>query len=403
MSDARETGSMEDGRQPQPVTIDLTRIDIRRGTIHLPRRFLGILPGGERQAEDTVRGEKISVTFDPPRELHGLAEFFAQHELRPNDALTLRISDGQLSLTPIKRERRKPSDQERGRGRYADSPPPAQPEIPEVRREEAGLEQGGFEGIVRERRIDARDRSSYSESGSWQSVLHSPRAPRPPERNEDDSGAGREREGLGAVAERSSRVQGSGEGPRPLDTGRGDPWHLSPRDLSSAERAAPLSPEAQPQRWRHEQTAGGRSPKEGEPEGLVREVKRENPGRGLPLARNEAPQESLFDETARATGATRAEAAAQPAEPAERPAQEEPEEPVPVAVGAQAGQQDAAREVAGYLYSPAAPAIVRATEVAERLGLPADETKRALQQVARNSDGAITAIRQDVYLVKRSS
>src|SRR5690625_5193443 len=91
----------------QTATVDLTSIDIRRGTLYLPRRLYDAMSEGELTAVDTATGERMEVRFTPPRELEGLSAFFEHHELKPNDGVSLHLAGAELQLSPVRRERRR--------------------------------------------------------------------------------------------------------------------------------------------------------------------------------------------------------------------------------------------------------------------------------------------------------
>jgi hypothetical protein len=149
VTDERKLGPFGAGGESQPATVDLTRIDIRRGTLYLPRRFYGALPEGELRVSDGAAGRSMTITFRPPRQLEGLGPFYEEHDLRPNDAVALQLGD-ELRLTPVRRDRQRVGAEAASEREASPAPEtiPAPPPPPEVK-------------------------------GGWQDVLHDP-APRRP-------------------------------------------------------------------------------------------------------------------------------------------------------------------------------------------------------------------------------
>lgn len=457
VTDARKTGPFGAGGEAEPITVDLTRIDIRRGTLYLPRRFYGALPEGELQAQDAAAGKTIPVSFQPPRQLEGLGPFYEEHDLRPNDAVSLNVSNG-LQLTPIRRERRQ----------SAPSTPAEPREVPAPARQSSPATEG---------------------KGGWQDVLHDP-APRPhPGGYSKPEAAPRPAAPPVPRADEATLVE------PPFDAGSGEARHVAPRDLSrlglgreksvTSERTGSVDAEPvagrrpdrsdlerlrpeylvqQHERMRRERSVTGKAGQFGS-ENRQEEpsdgfLVREKPTRERPSAASEArplapaggeSQQGLFESTAIEEAGARQEPRSEqqrtnrqtaekpvenPAEkpiekPADRPIEQqaarprgseqaakpavaakssprrqaeppaEKEEREPVMVGA--GSEGAAfGQISRYLQDPGTPAIVRAEGVAEALKLPVDTAKKGLAEAAQASEGAITAIRPDVYLVKRS-
>lgn len=411
MTDSRKLGPLGQGGESRPVTVDLTRIDIRRGTLYLPRRFFGALPEGEVQASDTVAGRAIPVRFQPPRQLEGLGPFYEEHDLRPNDGVALLLTDV-LQLTAVRRERRQNSP-----------------------RATQGATRGAVEGAAR----DAAQAGQEQEArpgpipsippppelkAGWQDVLHDPVPRRHP------AGTSGPAPGLG------------NSGQSRQDEREGPGWE--PESRAHLERLRPEARVQQAERARRE--TGKALPVDSEKPQERARAAEQQPG---PLAHEAVPpkrQQGLFDERAAAhprpnphldprpgpvsqlqneslaqpreqqRGEPRAQQRIEPRseprsephakEPAEKHVRAEKPEPVglerePVAVGAP-GQEDAAGRISSYLRDPGTPAIVRAAAVAEELRLPLETVQRGLAEVSRASEGAVAPIRPDVYLVKRS-
>jgi hypothetical protein len=415
VSDVRRLGPLgSGGESQQPVTVDLTRIDIRRGTLNLPRRFYGALPEGDLPANDTVTGAAYGVYFRPPRQLEGLGPFFEEHDLRPNDAVVLAMSDG-LQVTPMRRERRQGTlEGADGQDRRYVAPAIAGVVSKESAETEVsrGAEKIGAKGTYVP--------PAPAKVGGWQDVLHDP--------------VPRARQGGRNALDPETGSPGSSSGKlpplaeEPIDAGGGEGWHMAPRDLSrpgmessrqegvvrerrreeggaqgSRKAGPPLAPAggsaAGPSAQAADRTTGsnaGRAadPKSGAaapPKAGPAAEREAGPAAGSPSrAEADRKQEGLFDESRRA-GETAVPRAGQGQPRVERE---------PVAVGA-SGSGEVTGRISRYLEDPGTPAIVRASAVAETLRLPLETVQRGLAEVARNSDGAVTSIRSDVYLVKR--
>ncbi|HEX7005335.1 MAG TPA: hypothetical protein VF168_14215 [Trueperaceae bacterium] len=407
MSDVSKLGPLGEGAESRPLKVDLTRIDIRRGTLNLPRRFYDAFPAGEIEANDVALGRKLTVTFVPPRELEGLGPFFEEHDLQPNDAVTIAVAGG-LQLTPIKRERR----QERGdaqeavarsepvaRGSAANWSQSGQQgaeggyvrervrlETPQLGREPRGdgmrEKRGDDRGEQSRVRLEAQEPAAYlappvpETKGGWQDVLHDPvprrgQMLRPSERavvRPDDLPDGGVREKL----ERSDMRQQTLFG--------GEPEHYG------TVREAP----------RQEARPGRHAPESSRPLAPRQEAEDEQPRNRSESNRSDRDVGGVRGREAQKRPAP---ASGQGRAPAPEPQLAEEREPVLVG-GAQA-EGDVTGRIASYLQNPSTPAIVRAYAVAEELHLPIAAVQKALAEVSRNSDGSVAPIREDVYLVKR--
>ncbi|MEX2540996.1 MAG: hypothetical protein WD314_04280 [Trueperaceae bacterium] len=391
MTDLRKLGPLGQGGESQPVTVDLTRIDIRRGTLYLPRRFYGALPEGEVQASDTVAGRDISVRFQPPRQLEGLGPFYEEHDLRPNDAVALLLTDV-LQLTAVRRERRKtradaPAGAAHGSAHEAAHEAAYETAHRSSHETAQGAAHEAAQGAAPERKEQATPPASSPTlpplpeiKVGWQDVLHDPAPRRHP------AGTSGPTTVPGGVDEDRKEVR---EAP-----GRG------PEARAHLERLRPEARVQQAERARRESGQGAtEKPQDSYAEPHAR-----------PLAPEADPpkrQHGLFDgraaaqvEIERAGGQSQPRAAPRPEPSAEKDEPIEPERE-PVAVGAPA-QEDAAGRISSYLREPGTPAIVRAAAVAEELRLPLETVQRGLAEVSRASEGAVAPIRPDVYLVKRS-
>jgi hypothetical protein len=88
--------------------VGLTRHCLASGLVQLPFALRNALPEGALLAHDVERDAEIDLTFLPPRQLTGLADFFAAHELRVNDEIEVRLAAGEppeLRLLPVRRPR----------------------------------------------------------------------------------------------------------------------------------------------------------------------------------------------------------------------------------------------------------------------------------------------------------
>lgn len=95
-----------DERDTTQAVIDLTSIDLQRGSLLLPAALRGRLPAGSLIAA----GPEADLTYElesrPPRELLGLGGFYEDHGLRPNDAVRLEVGPAGVHLQPVKRVRK---------------------------------------------------------------------------------------------------------------------------------------------------------------------------------------------------------------------------------------------------------------------------------------------------------
>lgn len=90
---------------PPEVRIALTRVCLRHGASLLPLRARGVLPDGEFDAYDPEGQQTFTLELAEGR-LHGLAPFFAHHDLAVNDELALRPRpDGHVVLLARPRAR----------------------------------------------------------------------------------------------------------------------------------------------------------------------------------------------------------------------------------------------------------------------------------------------------------
>lgn len=89
------------------VRIDLTSLDIRTGTLKLPARLQEVLQPGPIKARELDREVTHALHFEAPRDLHGLADFFESHAMKPNDAVVIDLSADVLLLEPYFRQRRR--------------------------------------------------------------------------------------------------------------------------------------------------------------------------------------------------------------------------------------------------------------------------------------------------------
>lgn len=80
----------------QRFEIDLTRYDIRSGTLSLPSSMLQVFEAGPVALHDPARERDYTLTFTPPRILGGLEAFIDDHGLQPNDTLIFVIGRGSV-------------------------------------------------------------------------------------------------------------------------------------------------------------------------------------------------------------------------------------------------------------------------------------------------------------------
>jgi hypothetical protein len=96
----RATGS----REAEHCDLDLTSVCVRSGVVRLPQRMLRWFTNGVVAQSG---GEDLSLTFEPPRALHGLASFITANELRANDRIRFTFEGGVVHLSAVRRERKR--------------------------------------------------------------------------------------------------------------------------------------------------------------------------------------------------------------------------------------------------------------------------------------------------------
>lgn len=101
------TSNNDNTHQEGPFRVDLTSQDLRTGIVRLPRQLLDRFESGPLAAASRDAGEKLQLEFRAPRELHGLQDYFRDHNLRTNDAINIYIDTDGLSLEPFYRNRRR--------------------------------------------------------------------------------------------------------------------------------------------------------------------------------------------------------------------------------------------------------------------------------------------------------
>lgn len=91
----------------QRFEIDLTRYDIRSGSLQLPGSMLEVFEAGSIALRDPARDRDYTLTFTPPRRLIGLEAFIEAHGLQPNDTLIFVLGTGAGELHARKRPPKK--------------------------------------------------------------------------------------------------------------------------------------------------------------------------------------------------------------------------------------------------------------------------------------------------------
>lgn len=115
----------------QRFEIDLTRQDIRSGTLLLPSSMLTVFEAGPIALDDPAREREHTLTYAPPRNLSGLEAFIDDHGLQPNDTLIFVIDgDGGELLARKRPPKKRPKLEEPPILETDPVPPPAAPEPP---------------------------------------------------------------------------------------------------------------------------------------------------------------------------------------------------------------------------------------------------------------------------------
>ena len=125
---ARVSAGSEGDRSTHRV--GLTRHCLASGLVQLPFALRNALPEGALLAHDVERDAALDLTFLPPRQLAGLTDFFAAHELRVNDEIELRLTVGEppeLRLVPVRRPRPVDAEAPQRDGADRDETPRPQP------------------------------------------------------------------------------------------------------------------------------------------------------------------------------------------------------------------------------------------------------------------------------------
>jgi hypothetical protein len=91
---------------------DLTRQCLRSGTVQLPGSMLGLFEAGKVTLRDPDSEKTYSLDFSPPRRLGGLAEFFEQHSLEPNDKIIVVLDGESAEIRSLKRPPKRPQEPE---------------------------------------------------------------------------------------------------------------------------------------------------------------------------------------------------------------------------------------------------------------------------------------------------
>ncbi len=333
---------------PEPpqvtVRIDLTSQDIRTGIVRLPRQLHGAFPAGSLYA--TTEGEStMQLSFEPPRELSGLQQYLARHDLRPNDAIILHVRDGQLAVEPFQRSRPEPepepaheTDAAMMPGLFGDLPAPPHPE-PQLSDEpvpdepDPELQNGLFTQTPDEGDPDA---AGPVQSDDWQ-----PEADPFAAFSTDD------------------------------DEDFADDFDIPamPAWSPPAQPASPAAPD--------------------EPATAA----------AVPFATSEfhtVQRRSFVPPGERRTTGTMG--SSRPAAAAITAATEEPEQ-LPAVPEATPG--DAMNVVRAHIEDPAAPSIVRASELTRQLGLELTEVEQALRALSQEPESRLSSIRPDYWLLKR--
>ncbi len=99
----RSAQSAAGPRAAETYIVDLTTVCLSSGTLRLPLSLLGRFSEGQHRV--SAGGEELTIEFEAPRTLSGLAPFFKGCELRANDRVRFVFDGASLVLEAHKRER----------------------------------------------------------------------------------------------------------------------------------------------------------------------------------------------------------------------------------------------------------------------------------------------------------
>ena len=353
-------GNQGASRHNTSYRVDLTSQDLRTGTIRLPRQLIGKLKGGDLEVLDTSTGTAHQLQVIEPRELHGLIEFFAEHELRTNDAILLRFESGAVELEPYYRNRRRSEVRSSGTGARVTPVMPAaitsQPAAPTAEVET----------------IDAAPTDAPAQESG-----------RPVDSGATDVPADDRLQAAPAAEE------------EPIDFDEFDSFadlgELDPIDLSDA-------PPHQPDTDDEERTATVDEPATGEPQDALTGVqpaptsaaRRQTHAVGrrqfpVHLGHAQPPDSKQLSSTP-------------PADGSDSPGVEAA---VPESTGAPQIALTGASKVRAHLRKPGLPSILNTKDLAGQLDMQEEETAAVLAELSREPDSRLSEIRPGYWLLKQ--
>lgn len=348
------------------VTLDLTRLCIQSGVLHLSKRMEEALPTGTLTLRDAERDTEVRLTRTTPREVHGLRAYFAALDLHANDQVLLRVQpDGAGYVTVRRRPRRTP----------APSKPLATPDEP-VAAPEPDHGEPHFLTWTPPAPPAPPDRPQRPSAVVTAAPDEAPAPPPPP----DDTAS--------PALEPPAKQESPTSQPAPARSVRGAPRGEAARPSLGAARQRAREwwqHFARPPQRSDEDFTGAFDPPTFTP-------------RPESLPRDDGPVESPVLDRPDPIPAPPPPStpAVRPDAPADRPGAPTG---TPNAVAGE-GTLEAVREA---LRSPDAPTIVRPAWLAAATDVPVDVAAAALKTLSEDPDMHLNRVREDAFMLKRAS
>lgn len=374
------------------VRLDLTRLDLRSGTIRLPLQEHDCFPPGSLRGVSQSGGAEHQLRFESPRELHGLRDFFEENGLRPNDAVIIHLHDNHVELEPLRRKsRRKPGVAVA----TPDEPelPDAEPEAGPEAAEPASLDPAA--NASGELQPDSAPDADLS-SASAGEVTHAFQ-----ERESESSEAPAATAATADISEQQPPGPELRDRPEPaLDQStRVTRYPFLAEEPATPE--PPLQPPAEGQTGKTpapEETAQETTPPAERSDAPYHATRRRpfTPRERGPAWVATRPAAPWLEAAARARSQhdSPADAAAATSRPEEAASSTETAAPAPTAAGPEAA-------VRHWLERPDLPSIIQAAQVARQLQLEKEETSAILEKLSSEPDSRLSRVRPGFWLLKR--
>ncbi len=343
-------------RNPGPYRVDLTSQDLRTGIIRLPRQLHHHFEPGVLNASQTASDEALELQHIAPSELHGLRDFFDEHQLRTNDALLIHLAAGGIQLEPFYRNRRR--SEVRASRHNPEGAAPSDPEDPHT--PDAAVSEPDTQAAVESHPLAADDQQDeQTPEGQFA-------------QNDDVQ----HQDTYAHAAAGSEAGQAGPEGDAFDDfSAFDDLGELDPLDFELDQGAANHPDDAEaPQ-------ADAPSPQIADP--------------GAIQAHHAAPRRSFGLSAGRAPVHINTAKGGESSEPAPAP---HAGAPTPAA-----GTNDPLERVRRHLNEPGLPSILQESTLASNLAIPQEELAEILAAISREPESRLGTIRPGYWLLKRES